>query len=63
MRRHLLEIALEARRRDQFQQPGRLIPRVPERVWNAAWLHDELPRSGHRFIVADLHAHAALEHE
>src|SRR5689334_7195188 len=39
-----LEVALESARRDDLEEPGRLVPGVPEGVPMATGLDDQIPR-------------------
>ena len=59
----LTEEALEAGRRDDLEDPARLVARVPERVPLVARLEDEVARPRLDDVVAEQRAHAALEHE
>ena len=55
------EELLEAGRRDDLEDPGRLLTRVPERVPLVARLVDEVARAGLDDVVAQQGAHAALK--
>src|SRR6185312_3212464 len=56
------EEALEARRRDDLEDPARLVARVPEGVPLAAGLEDEVAGPGLEDLVAEEGAHAAFDH-
>src|SRR5919109_4741023 len=61
--RELPEEALEPRRRDDLEDPARLVARVPERVPLVARLEDEIARPGLDDLVAEQRAHPPLEDE
>src|SRR4029453_4679045 len=56
------EESLKAGRRDDLQNPGRLITRVPERVPLVAGLEHQIPWVGDQHFVTEKRAHPALEH-
>src|SRR5919109_785552 len=55
------EEAPEPRRRDDLEDPARLVARVPEGVPLVAWLEDEVPRPRFDDLVAQQGAHPPLE--
>ena len=57
------EEALEAGRRDDLEDPARLVSGVPERVPLVARLEDEVPRPGLDHVVAEQRTHPPLEDE
>src|SRR5687768_10408763 len=57
------EEVLEAGRRDDLQDPARLVPGVPERVPLVARLERELAGLDMDHLVAEQSAQPALEHE
>src|SRR5581483_7821340 len=59
----LLEEALEPGRRDDLEDPARLVARVPERVPLVARLEHQVARPGLDDVVAQQRAHAPLEDE
>src|SRR5947209_6669588 len=60
---HLVEIALEAGRRDDLEQSRRAVAGIPERVPLGARLEDQVARLAVDDLVAEQGADAALEHE
>src|SRR5207253_967494 len=59
----LVEEPLESGRRDDLEDPGRLVGRVPERVPLVARLEDEIARPRLDDLVAEQRAHPSLDHE
>ena len=59
----LAEEVLEAGRRDDLQDPARLVAGVPERVPLIARLERELTCVGVDHLIAQQRSHPALEHE
>src|SRR5262245_28102637 len=61
--RELLEEALETGRRDDLEDPARLVAGVPERVPLVARLVDEITRTSLDHVVAQQRPHPTLEDE
>ena len=61
--RQLTEVVLEPGRRDQLQQPCRLLAGVSERMGDTTRLDDEVSGSRLEGVVAELDAESSLDHE
>src|SRR5689334_8121327 len=57
----LLEEALESGRRDDLEDPARLVARVPERVPLVAWLEDQVARPGLNDVITEQRADPPLQ--
>ena len=62
-RPELVEVMLEAARRDDLEDPAGLVAGVPERVPLVARLERQVPDLRDDDVVAEQGAHAALDHE
>jgi hypothetical protein len=60
-RRELTEVVLEPGGRDQLEQAGGLVARVPEGMGDVPGLEDEVARSGLELFGAELEADAAFQ--